>query len=87
MFKLGNYEISRDKFGWTLAELGEGVSRKTGKPTITRRKTYYGRLVQALEVIADREAGKATAAPEIIAAWRALLEELDLRANRLEEVA
>lgn len=75
---LGSYELSRDKFGWRLTHSTESgrISKKTGKPVVSKYVTYYPWLHQALQVIVDRESGKAADVESLLAALTALRTEL-----------
>lgn len=50
MIKLDErFYIENDKYNWILVERVSGINTKTKEPTLTERKTYYGKLSQCIE--------------------------------------
>ena len=52
-----NFETHRDKYEWILYEEKDTVSKATGKPRKTKKKTYHGTLSGVVDYVIDRECG------------------------------
>lgn len=52
--KIGNFEITADKFNFILTETYEGKDKEGNAKTKAREQRYYGRLEDALQAIVTK---------------------------------
>jgi len=56
--RIGDFEFTRDSYGWTMKHYYMGKSKETGEPKEQCRETYYPTFEKALKVAIDRSLGE-----------------------------
>lgn len=63
--RIGDYEFTRDKYGWTMRSYYMGED-KHGNNKEHFNETYYPRLNQAIKAAADKSAGDCDTVGELM---------------------